>query len=147
MSSSMKQICHQWVEKLQCPNTGLLILRITLGAIFVAHGWGKIQGIEGTIGFFGSLGLTPFFAYLVAWVEFVGGIVMILGITVREAAMLFSIILLTAIYLVHWKQGWKGMEFPIILLGASLALVFLGSGKYSLGKIFSKEDIAVSSQV
>lgn len=138
MFTSIKTICDQWMEKCNHPNLAKLLVRLTLGAIFIAHGWGKISGMDMTVGFFGKLGLPAFVAYLVGYSEFLGGIAMVLGIMAREVAVLFTVILLGAVYFVHFAQGWKGMEFPLILLAASLSVLFSDTGKYTLGKMFGR---------
>ncbi len=118
-------------------NFGLLLIRIALGLVFVYHGWGKVDNMEATIGFFGSIGLAPFWAYITAWVELLGGLLLILGICVREAGALLTIVMLTAIFKVHLANGFGGnggYEFQLVLLLASLAMVFTGAGKYALLK-------------
>lgn len=126
-----------YLSSLHNKDLALLLVRVGLALVFIYHGWTKLQGMEATIGFFGSIGLSPFFAYLVAWVEFAGGILMLLGIKVRELGLLFVIVMLVAIYKVHLGQGFKGMEFQVVLLLSSFAMVFAGAGKYALLK--SKE--------
>jgi len=53
---------------------GLLLIRIALAIVFIAHGWQKLQNSSGVVGFFGSLGFAPIFAYLVIIIELLGGI-------------------------------------------------------------------------
>ncbi|WP_420380632.1 DoxX family protein [Marivita sp.] len=65
------------------------ILRITSGAAFLAHGWLKVSvfTIPGTVGFFESLGLPGFFAYLTILAELGGGLALILGVAVRAVSI------------------------------------------------------------
>lgn len=116
---------------------GLFLLRVVLGIIFIAHGWAKIGGMEGTIGFFVSLGLPAFMAYVVAWVEFLGGIAVLLGIFSRIAAYLLAITMVVAIFLVKIKAGFLGgYELDLILLVSALVVAWSGAGPYSVsGKI------------
>lgn len=123
-----------FLSSLHNKNTALLLVRIALASAFIYHGWSKLQGMEGAIGFFASIGLASFWVYIVAWVEFLGGILMLFGIKVREVGVLFAIILFVAIYKVHLGQGFKGLELQFVLLLASLAMVFSGAGRYSLLK-------------
>ena len=85
---------------------GLLVLRIVAGLIFVMHGWGKLTGnpsIEMFTGMLGGMGIPMpmFFAWMVALTEFLGGLALILGIFVRPAAVLLSIVMLVAV-VVPW---------------------------------------------
>lgn len=116
---------------------GLFILRVVFGIIFIAHGWAKIGNMDGTIGFFSSLGLPVFTAYLVAWVEFLGGIAVLLGIFSRIAAYLLAITMVVAIFLVKIKAGFLGgYELDLILLASALVIAWSGAGPYSVsGKV------------
>ncbi|WP_035476213.1 DoxX family protein [Aliagarivorans taiwanensis] len=111
-----------------------LLIRLMLGAIFVFHGWGKVTGIEGTIGFFQKIGLEPatLLAYLAAYGEVIGGILIAAGLATRLAALNCAVIMLVAIVNVHLGQGFKGMEFQLLILVASLQLLITGAGRWSL---------------
>ena len=63
-------------------DTAALVLRVTSGVAFLAHGWLKVSvfTILGTVGFFESLGLPGFLAYLVILGELGGGLALILGV-------------------------------------------------------------------
>lgn len=112
---------------------GMFLLRVVVGLVFVAHGWAKLQGMEGTIGFFASLGLAPFFAYIVAWVEFLGGLALVLGVFSRWAGYLLAVVMVFAIFLIKIKMGFLGgYEFDLVLLAALLAIAWSGSGSYSV---------------
>ncbi len=120
---------------------GLLILRLFVGGIFIVHGVQKLLHIEDTINFFGQIGIPSFFAWLVAIVETVGGIALIIGMFVQYASILLSIVLLVAIVKVKWVYGGETLlgkfaagEIDLALLGANLALVFTGAGRYSLAR-------------
>ena len=115
---------------------GLLALRIAFGAIFIYHGWGKLADMDKTVSMFGMMGfpLAAFFAWVVALVEFLGGIAILLGVYTKEVAKLLAIIMLVAILKVHLGGGFKGMEFQLSLLGGLLALAGVGAGKYRLLK-------------
>lgn len=113
-------------------NTGLLFLRIGVGAIFLMTGWIKVSDMHSTIGFFASLGFAAFWAYLVTAVELLGGITVLLGIGVytRVASKLLSIVMLVAIYLLHINNP-EAMA-PIAILFMTLTLMCTGPGKYSV---------------
>lgn len=107
----------------------LLLLRIAVGYIFIVHGWGKLTGIEGTAGFFGSLGIPipVVMAWVVAIVEFFGGILVLFGAYAKIPYLLLAITMLVAIVA---QEG--NFEFEFILMFASLALFLTGSGQYSV---------------
>ncbi|MFB6181321.1 MAG: DoxX family protein [Candidatus Magasanikbacteria bacterium] len=121
-------------EKLR--NIGFLALRLAVGAIFIATGWAKLTGIDPIVGMMGSIGLPgpTFWAYLVAIVEFLGGIALILGVYLRCFAKLLAIIMLVAILTVKAKSGFKAARLDIALLGANIALAALGGGSWQLIK-------------
>lgn len=117
-------------------NWGLLLLRVALATIFIYHGWGKLNGIEQTAGFFGKIGIPAagFMAWVVALVEFLGGIAILLGVYTRFTAKLLAIVMLVALFTAHWGGPWKSAELPIALLGGLCALVGVGGGKWQLLK-------------
>lgn len=119
-----------------CPKNaglGLFLIRLGLSSVFIAHGLAKLQGIEGTIGFFATLGLSAFFAYLVTGVEVLAGIALLVGVFSQIAAGLLVAVMVFALYLVKFQQGFiGGYEFDLVLLLTSLGLIFTGAGDYSL---------------
>ncbi len=128
-----------------------LVLRLPVGVIFAAHGAQKLfgwfggYGLEGTGQFMSSQGLEPGFlmALLAGSAEFFGGLALIAGLLVRPAAALLAFTMLVAAIVVHGAAGLfaanGGFEFPLALLAVSIALVFLGGGRFSLdGNLASK---------
>ncbi len=116
-----------------------LLLRVTSGSLFVAHALLKVFvfTIPGTVGFFESLGLPGFLAYLTIFAEFFGGLALVLGVAVRPVALALFPVLLGAIW-VHWGAGWVfsneggGWEFPFFWALVQLTIALLGSGAYAL---------------
>jgi len=117
-------------------NYGPTVLRIALGTIFLAHSaYLKLVvfTVPGTVAFFESLGLPAIAAYAVIVTEIVGGVLLITGIQVREAALALAAVSLGATW-AHAGAGWLftnpggGFEYPLFLAVASLAQVFLGAG-------------------
>ncbi len=118
---------------------GLLVMRVVLGAVFIAHGWPKVMGIAGTISFFGNLGLPEFLAYVVAGVEVLGGAAMILGLWTQWAGRLLAVDMLGAIYFVKWPRGFVGgYEFELALLALALGLSLVGPGSLTIRKLLKK---------
>jgi putative oxidoreductase len=125
---------------------GILILRIGLAVVFLAHGWPKInpnspmKGITGLTGFLKQLNvpMPTFFAWVVALLETVGSVLLILGLGTRILALGFVIDMLVAIVSAKIGMmkapfsGQNGWDFEFSLLVGALALVFLGAGPLSL---------------
>ena len=115
---------------------GLLVLRLVLGAIMIAHGWQKIAGhMHGIMGFLSHLGIPPWMGYLVVAAEFGGGILVVVGFLTRFAAFAILIDMLVAITKVHLHNGLTGQggfEFPLALAAIAFSLIFSGAGAISL---------------
>jgi putative oxidoreductase len=119
---------------------GVFLLRVSLGAMFLAHGLLlKVMtfGLAGTAGFFESLGLPAALAYLTVFAEIVGGVFLILGVQARWVSLALLPILLGAFW-VHSGNGWVfsaangGWEYPGYLAVLAVAQVLLGDGAYAL---------------
>jgi len=116
-----------------------LILRVSSGALFLAHGLMKVFvfTIPGTVGYFESLGLPGFLAYLTILAEVGGGLALILGVATRAVALALIPVLLGATW-VHAGNGWVfsseggGWEFPLFWAIIQAAIALLGSGAYAL---------------
>lgn len=129
---------------------GTFLLRIMLGLVFLANGVTKFQGgIENTVGWFESIGIPGFMAYVVAIIELVGGIALILGLGTKIAAVLMGIIMLGAIFTAKLSLGFlNGYVYDLVLLVISIHLVLNGSKLYSLDQalIKGKKDKYSTSQ-
>lgn len=125
-------MCMKSMQKWYNADTGLLMLRVATGLVFLYHGWVKLQGIEGTGMFFGSLGipLPALMAWVVALVEFVGGIALLTGVYSRIAAKLLAVTMIVALLTAHIDGPWKSAELPLVLLGSMLAIAMGGPGAY-----------------
>ncbi|WP_291686898.1 DoxX family protein [Bradyrhizobium sp.] len=127
------------IESKTAPYAALL-LRISLGGLFLAHAGLKffVFTPAGTAKFFDSVGLPPALAYLTIAVEVLGGIALILGLWTRIAAIVLVPILLGAIFTVHGAAGFfftnahSGWEFPAFWTVALLVQALLGDGAYAL---------------
>ncbi|MGE8079981.1 DoxX family protein [Peribacillus loiseleuriae] len=126
---------------------GAVILRIILGLTFFIHGFSKFQGgISNAVGFFDSIGIPGFVAYVVAGIELIGGVALILGIGTRIVSVLFAIIMLGAIFTVKLPLGFlgngqmAGYELELALLAMAIFLAFANRSLFSLdNKVFNKE--------
>ncbi|MEM7765027.1 MAG: DoxX family protein [Pseudomonadota bacterium] len=131
-----------------------LILRLSLGLMFVAHAALKIFVFTpaGTVGFFSSLGLPAFFAYLTIGMELFGGVALLVGVYTRAVSLALTPVLIGSIALVHGDKGWLfaneggGYEYPLFLIAASIALALLGDGPYSARRWLVSSDQARGPQ-
>ncbi len=121
------------------PSLGLLLLRLCLGTMWIAHALLKlfVFTLPGTAAFFTSVGIPGVLAYPVFAAELLGGVAIVLGFYGRHASLLLTPVLLGAAW-VHLGNGWLhtsnggGWEYPIFLTGASLVHWLLGDGQISL---------------
>lgn len=122
--------------KYKNPNIGLLLIRVGLATVFIVNGIAKLSNIDGTVAFFGSLGLGSFFAYLVAIVELLAGISMLIGFWVGISGIALAIIMIVAIFTVKLKIGFfgGGYQLDLSLLLSALGIAFAGPGKYAIDK-------------
>ncbi|WP_347312797.1 DoxX family protein [Defluviimonas sp. SAOS-178_SWC] len=115
------------------------LLRVSSGALFLAHGLLKVNvfTVAGTVGYFESLGLPGTLAYLTIAAELAGGIALILGVGTRFAALALIPVMLGATW-VHSGNGWLfsgeggGWEFPVFWTIALAATALLGRGAYAV---------------
>ena len=118
--------------------TALLIVRVIVGIIFVAHGAQKLfgafggPGLEATVKMMGPLG------YLVTIGEFFGGLGLIFGFLSRFSAAALIVIMIGAIATVHGQNGFfqsnNGFEYNLALIGLLAPTLIAGPGCCALGR-------------
>ncbi|MEW6102194.1 MAG: DoxX family protein [Candidatus Omnitrophota bacterium] len=129
------------IHRTQAPWT-INLLRIALGYIFVKEGAGKIYGwfggggIESVAAYFQGLGIIfpRFNAYLVGYTEFLGGLLLILGLLARPVAFFIGCIMVVAILTAH-RQG--GYHYPMLILFICIAFLQSGAGRVSIDWLMS----------
>ena len=133
-------------EKIQ--NYSPAIIRFALGVIFFAHGSQKLfgwfggSGFDATLQFFQQqLGIPPALAAISIFVEFFGGLMILLGFFTRVGAALIAINMAVALVTVHLSQGFfiaggkVGFEYVFALLFMSLYLAINGAGELSVDRL------------
>ncbi|MDX1935152.1 MAG: DoxX family protein [Capsulimonadales bacterium] len=115
----------------------LLILRIVVGVIFMAHGAQKVFGLFGGPGLNAVMGqMGPVLGFLVSVGEFFGGLGILVGFLTRFSAASLIVIMFGAIIMVHGKNGFflseKGFEYNFALIGLLFPLLLLGPGPFAL---------------
>ena len=125
-------------------NIGLLLLRLTLGAVFLGHGAQKAfgsfggPGFQGATGWIGSLGFRParLWTALAVGGELVAGALLALGLLTPLAGVLVLTTMAVAIAKVHAPKGFfvqnGGFEYNLVLIIATVALAATGPGALSL---------------
>jgi putative oxidoreductase len=135
------------------PDWTLTAIRITLGVVFFAHGAQKVFGWFGGAGLRGTqrmmrdhLHLPIPVAFPAVMAEFLGGAGLIVGLLDRVAAVGVCVTMLSAIVMVHWRNGlfmnWlgdrkgHGIEYHLLAIALAIAIIVRGSGAASLDRLF-----------
>jgi putative oxidoreductase len=121
----------------------VILMRLALGAIMVAHGYHKVfGGLHQHAHFVASLGMPAWLGYVSAFTEFLGGLLVLAGLFTRAAAFALCVNLVVAIWKVHWHNGLMmgsperpGYEFALAVAALAFALIFFGAGPISLDHI------------
>src|SRR5512143_2997541 len=120
-------------------NAAALMLRLSLGTMFVAHALLKyfVFTLPGTAQFFESLGLPGVLGYATFAAELVGGALLILGVQTRFVALALVPFLLGATW-AHAGNGWLfsapkgGWEYPAFWTATLVVQALLGDGAFAL---------------
>jgi putative oxidoreductase len=130
----------------------LMLSRVVLGVVFLAHGMQKVfgwfggNGFDQTVKMFGQgMGIPAFFAVLAILAEFLGGIGLVVGLLSRIAAFGIGVNMVVAVLLLHAKNGlfmnWsgtqrgEGFEYHLLALALALLIVVRGGGAWSLDRV------------
>ena len=124
-------------------NVALLMLRVILGIVFLAHGVNHIFGggrIPGTARWFESLGMRPgiIHAWLASLTEVASGVLLLVGLLTPLAGAGVVGTMLVAWVTNHLRNGFfifrpgEGYEYVMVLAGLGVAVAILGAGQWSL---------------
>lgn len=131
------------IESKKNNDLAFLLIRIAVGLIFIVAGWGKLTGIDGTTEFFGGLGIPApaLMAWVVALVEFVGGLMILAGAYIRIPAILLAVIMIVAILTTKLDADsvFRAMRLDLSLLLMSISLYLTGPGSYSADSMLNKD--------
>ena len=140
--SCTDSIAAQWQDLL------LLLSRLLFGWIFVQSGWGKLMNIPGFVATMPRRGLPDFLGYVAPFVEFIGGILLIVGLATRYASLVILLFIIIASFSSHryWavepaqvanqsSHFWKNVS----MMGGSVLLFITGAGRYALDAMLSRK--------
>jgi len=144
-------------------DSALTIARVVLGFIFFVHGsqlmlgWFGGHGLSGSIQFFTQqLGVPAVFALLAICAQFFGGLLLILGLAGRVAALGIIGNMVVAVALIHWQFGlfmnWfgaqkgEGFEYHLLAIALGLVVVMRGSGALSLDRLLARSHSSVPAE-
>lgn len=136
-------------DKKMFVDIGILLVRVMFGLSIAAHGSQKLfgwfggYGLKGTGGFLETLGFRPgvMFAAMSGLSEFVGGLLLTVGLLTPLGASMVLGTMIVAIVSVHLKNGFfaasNGIEMPFLFAAAALGLLFTGAGALSLDNVIN----------
>ncbi|GAA1571363.1 DoxX family protein [Kribbella sancticallisti] len=124
----------------------LLIARVGLGVVFIAHGWQKFStnGLDATAAGFDQMGVPAptLSAYYAAGVELIGGAALILGVLTSVAGLLLAVDMAGAFLFVHASKGVfvaaGGWELVVVLGLFALTIATVGAGRFSLDNALTR---------
>ena len=129
-------------------NYSSVLLRLALAGILIFHGQSKVFGLEQTASFLGNIGFPAplLFAVIAASIEFFGGILLLLGLLTRLAALLVALEFIVVILLKIFPSliqvdSYGKIEYDILVLAVALTLLFIGSTKLSLERLIFKKEL------
>ena len=127
---------------------GLLLVRIVVGAVLMAHGFPKLFNSAPFLEAFPKMGFPAWAVYVAGAVEFFGGLLLVVGLFTRVASFLISGQFAVAFVKVHWKLGERDLfgflgqgsdEYPLVLCVLAFLLMTLGAGAISLDRLIFKD--------
>src|SRR6266436_4635544 len=133
----------------------LMLARVVLGALFFIHGdqlmlgWFGGYGLNGSLQFFShQLGIPASFSLLAIFAEFFGGLLLLMGLVGRAAALALICTMAVAVVKVHWQFGlfmnWfgtqkgEGFEYHLLAITIGVVVALRGSGALSLDRLLAR---------
>jgi len=112
----------------------------SIGAIFIVHSLKKFD--PSWQEWLASIGIPPEMQLPIALAEFIGGILLLVGVLTRVTGSVFAVILLGAIFHIKWKNGFfvsqGGWEWDLVMLAAILSIIVVGPGRISISHAAKK---------
>ena len=134
-------LAAQWQDFL------LLLGRVLLGWIFILSGWRKLMDIPAFAASMPRRDLPTFLGYIAPFVEFVGGILLVVGLATRYAALMMLLFVIIATFSSHryWnypeaQQANQNSHFwkNISMMGGAVLLFVTGAGRYAVDAMLQR---------
>jgi putative oxidoreductase len=119
-------------------SVALLLLRVIIGGLMAHHGYGKVFGNpDKFIGYVASIGvpLPTLFGYAAIYAEFLGGILIVVGLFYRPATFAVAVTMLVAALGAHRNDLLGDGELAVLYAATTLVMLFLGAGRFSADEI------------
>lgn len=121
----------------------LTVMRVMAGAALMVHGWPKLMDPMGATGMVEGIGFAPGWLWspALAITEFFGGLLLVIGLLTRPAALAVSVVLLVTVWF-HWvqlAQGYAGAELSLIWVTVTLFFAVRGAGPWSVDRLVGRE--------
>lgn len=139
-------------------DSGLLVLRLAVGVIFIAHGWGDATqegGAGANVENYRGAGipLPEVTAWFGAYMQLIGGVAVIVGALTRLVAAGLAAVMAGALVFVHLgeplvlAQDGSGSGFALSMFAASVALLGTGAGRFSVDHLFTGRHVRADGRV
>lgn len=115
-------------------DAALLLLRIVIGSLMAHHGYGKVFGNPAKfVDYVASIGipLPTVFGYAAIYAEFLGGILIVVGLLYRPATFFVAVTMLVAALGAHGNDLLGDGELAVLYTATTLAMLLLGAGRLS----------------
>ena len=125
----------KWLNSLQ--PIGALLMRLILGVSMTVYGYEKVHPVSALhhyAHYVTTLGLPYWLGYVSAYTEFIGGILLVLGLFTRLVAFLVAINMLVAFITVGIHQGFGIYNYILALAVLAIMLLFYGAGAMALDR-------------
>jgi len=130
----------RYLDRLQ--PLALLVMRLAVGAIMVTHGYHKVfGGLHHHAQMVAGIGLPAWLGYVSSFTEFLGGLLLLVGLFTRAAAFAVCVDLVVAIWKVHLHNGLigspdrPGYELALAAAALAFALIFFGAGPIAIDHV------------
>ena len=122
-------------------------VRVVVGIMFVMHVSGKFAAGPAAVAAntLARNGIEPalMWAYVIMFLESVGGLCLIIGLFTRFFAAALAIEILIALLFVHLPKGYAagvgGYEYVLLIGAVCLVIAIRGGGIYSVDRLIGKE--------
>jgi len=125
----------KWLNRLQ--PLGALLMRLVLALSMSVHGYEKVVprgALHHFAHYVATLGLPYWLGYVSAFTEFVGGILLLMGLFTRLTAALIAVNMLVAFFTVGLHEGFGIYSYILALAVLAIMLVFYGAGAMALDR-------------